>query len=344
MKPKPMKKMGASAQEALRLRVVHAVREGMSQSEAARTFKVGVRSVNRWMGCVAKAGVSAVEAKQRGRRHGLAGKLSRRQSERIQRLIIGKLPDQLRLPFYLWTREAVRRLIEREYGIKLSLSTVGNYLSAWGMSPQRPVRRAYERDEAAIAHWIAHDYPRIAQEARRERACLYWGDEAGFRSDEVRGRSFAPRGHTPEIATTGKRFGCNLISALTNRGALSFMVFTGGFVVAVFLGFLQRLIKHANGRKVYLIVDAHPVHRAKAVQRFVAENGKSIRLIFLPGYAPELNPDELINHDAKLAMGKQRPRDKGQLQSALRGWMRRRQKQPHVLRNFFHHEHVRYAA
>ena len=339
-----MKKMDASAQEALRMRVVNAVAEGMSQSEAARTFKVGVRSVNRWMRRVAKAGARSVAAKRRGRQPGEAGKLTARQAQRIERLIIGKLPDQLHLPFYLWTREAVRRLIKREYGVSVSLSTVGNYLKAWGMSPQRPVRRAYERDEAGIAHWIAHDYPRIAQEAKDERARIYWGDEAGFRSDDVRGRSFAPRGLTPQIAATGKRFGCNMISALTNRGALSFMVFTGRFVTAVFLSFLQRLIKHAQGRKVYLIVDSHPVHTAKAVEHFVAANENYIRLIFLPGYAPELNPDELINHDVKQAVGKHRPRDKAQLQSAVRAWMHRRQQQPHVVRNFFNHEHVRYAA
>jgi len=339
-----MKNMGASAQAELRLRVVNAIIEGMSQSEAARTFKVGLRSVNRWMAGVAASGTRAVAAKLRGRRAGEAGKLNMRQAVRIKRLIVGKLPDQLRLPFYLWTREAVRSLIEREYGIRLSLSTVGNYLKAWDMTPQRPVRRAYERNEAAISRWVAEDYPLIAQEAKRERATIYWGDEAGFRSDDVRGRSFSPRGQTPEVAATGKRFGCNMISALTNRGALSFMVFAGRFVTATFLAFLERLIKQANGRKVYLIVDGHPVHKAKAVKGFVAANERRIRLIFLPGYAPELNPDELVNHDVKQAVGKRRPRDQQELKTAVRGWLRRRQKQPHVVRNFFNHRHVRYAA
>lgn len=175
-----MKRMDASAQTELRLRVVSAVLAGLSQTQAAKLFGVGVRSVNRWMAGAHAGGLAAVAGKARGRRKGEAGKLSARQSERIRRLVMGRMPDQLKLPFYLWTREAVRRLIEREYGVRLALSSVGNYLRAWGLTPQRPVRRAYERDDAQIARWLEEDYPRIAQAARRERAIIYWGDESAL--------------------------------------------------------------------------------------------------------------------------------------------------------------------
>jgi transposase len=344
MAKRTMKTLDAATQAELRQRVMTAVAQGMSQSEAARAFGVGVRSVRRWAAQIKADGPQAIAPKRRGRRTGEAGALTRRQAERIKRLIIGKLPDQLKLPFYLWTREAVRRLIVREYGIRLGLSAVGNYLKAWGLTPQRPVRRAYERDPEAIGRWLKRDYPAIRAAAKRERAVIYWGDESGLRSSDVRGRSYAVRGETPVVAATGQRFGCNMISALSNRGALAFRVFTGRFVSALFVDFLERLLKHAGRRKVYLIVDGHPVHKSKVVSRWAEAHANRLRLIFLPGYAPELNPDELLNHDVKQAIGRTRPRSRAELMSATRAWLHRRQKQPEVIRNFFREEHVRYAA
>lgn len=339
-----MKQLSAEAQAALRQRVVDAVNGGMNQTRAAHVFKVGVRSVNRWMGQVKSGGEKAIAPRQRGRRAGEAGKLTGRQAERIRRLIVDKMPDQVKLPFYLWTREAVKRLIEHECGVKLCLASVGGYLTRWGMSPQKPVRRAYERDEGRIGRWLKEDYPRIAKAAKREGARIYWGDESGIRSDDVRGRSYARRGCTPVVDATGKRFGCNMISALSNRGAMAFQVFSGKFVSAVFIAFLERLLKHAGKRKVYLIVDGHPVHKAKVVKQWLKERAQRIEMFLLPGYAPELNPDELLNHDVKQAVGKVRPRNRDELKSAMRSWLHRRQNQPQVIRNFFQGEHVRYAA
>jgi transposase len=339
-----MKRMDANSQAQLRLRVVGAVLAGMSQSKASEVFGVGLRSVNRWMARASTGGLEAVARKPRGRRTGEAGKLTASQAARVKKLIVGRMPEQLKLPFYLWTREAVRWLIKREYGVKLSLSSIGNYLKGWGMRPQKPVRRAYERDDSQIARWLEEQYPRIAREARRDRAVIYWGDESGFRSDDVRGRSYGLRGRTPEVRATGARFSCNMISALTNRGALAFRVFSGRFVTVVFIDFLERLLKHAGRRNVVLIVDGHPVHKAKVVRAWLKEHAHRIRMFLLPGYAPELNPDELLNHDVKQAVGKTRPRDRDDLKSAVRSWLHRRQKQPEVVRNFFAAEHVRYAA
>lgn len=176
------------------------------------------------------------------------------------------MPNQLTLPFYLWTRAAVASLIAREYGIKVSLVTVGRYLRAWGLSPQKPVRRAYERNEAAIARWLKQEYPMIARQAKQEHAAIYWGDEMGLRRDHVTGTSYAPVGHTPVIRATGQRFWCHMISAITNKGALAFMVFQGTFKAPVFAEFMQRLLKQIDGR-IYLIVDGHPVHRSGIVTR-----------------------------------------------------------------------------
>jgi len=288
-------------------------------------------------------GLRALKAGKRGRRPG-GGRLNARRAARIRALIIGKMPDQLKLPFYLWTREAVARLIEGEYGIAVSQTTVGRYLKAWGMSAQKPVRRAYERNDEAIARWLDEDYPTIVKEAKREKAAIYWGDEMGLRSDHVSGTSFAPMGQTPVTRATGQRFGCNMISAITNRGALAFMVFEGKFQNPVFIEFMKRMLKQIKG-KIYLIVDGHPVHRSAAASTFVAENAQRLRLIRLPGYCPELNPDELLNQDVKTnALGKSRPTNKAQMMASTRSHLYRRQKQPHVIRNLFQEKHVRYAA
>jgi transposase len=228
------------------------------------------------------------------------------------------MPDQLKLPFYLWTREAVAQLIKREYGIAVSATTVGRYLKAWGMSAQKPVRRAYERNDAAIARWLEEEYPAIVKEARRERATIYWGDEMGLRSDHLSGTCFAPTGQTPVVRATGQRFGCNMNSAITNRGKLAFMVFEGKFQSTVFIEFMRRLLRQTTG-KLYLIVDGHPVHRSAAAKKFVADSVRRLRLIRLPGYCPELNPDELLNQDVKTnALGKTRPTNKAEMLASLR--------------------------
>jgi transposase len=287
-------------------------------------------------------GGKALSARQRGRPRG--GSLNDRQVSIIVRLLRDRRPDQLKLPFYLWTREAVAQLIERRWGIALSVWTVGRYLAAWGFTPQKPIRRAFERDPKAVRRWLKDDYPAIRRRARREGAEIYWGDEMGLRSDHAAGRSFSPRGKTPVIPGTGQRFGCNMISAITNRGRLYFMVFRKKFTASVFLEFLKRLERQL-GRPLYLIVDGHPVHRAAAVKAWLKEDGRKLRLFFLPGYSPELNPDELLNQDVKSnALGRCRARDQAELLHNVRGYLRRRQRQPQVIRNYFKEDHVRYAA
>lgn len=332
-----------SALHLLRRQAVRAVRGGMSQTDAARTFGASLRAVSKWMRLDREGGLRALTLKRRGRRPG-EGRLSAKRAARIRSLIVGKLPDQLTLPFYLWTRAAVARLIAREYGIAVSLVTVGRYLRAWGLSPQKPVRRAYERNEAAIARWLKQEYPAIARQARRDKAAIYWGDEMGLRSDHVTGTSYAPVGRTPVVRATGQRFGCNMLSAITNKGALAFMVFEGKFTAPVFVAFMKRLLKQLDGR-IYLIVDGHPVHKSGEARRFVDQHKPRLRLIRMPGYCPELNPDELLNQDVKTnGLGKSRPTNRIELMATVRSHLYRRQKQPQVITNLFREKHVRYAA
>ena len=344
MKNRPdARKLDIAKQTHLRRTVVRAVRGGMSQTDASKVYGASLRAVNKWMALDRTGGLRALTQKRRGRRAG-EGHLQPAQSARIRQLIIDSLPDQLKLPFYLWTRAAVVSLIEREYGISVSLSTVGRYLAGWGMSPQKPVRRAYERNDAAIARWLRTEYPAIARDAKREKAVIYWGDEMGLRSDHVAGTSYAPMGQTPIIRATGRRFGCNMISAITNRGHLAFMVFHGKFDGRLFVQFMRRLLQQATG-KLYLIVDGHPVHRSVVARDFVAANAARLRLIRLPGYCPEPNPDELLKQDVKTnGLGKSRPANRAEQMAGVRSHLRRRQKQPQVIRNLFQEKHVRYAA
>ena len=337
------RKLKPAAQHRLRRQVVNAVRDGMKQVEAANLFSASLRAVNKWVALDKLGGLRALKAKRRGRRAG-EGALNDKQAARIYQLILGKMPDQLKLPFYLWTRAAVASLIEREYAKAVSLTTVGRYLKAWGMTPQKPVRRAYERNDAAIERWLIAEYPALVSQAKREQATIYWGDEMGLRSDHVTGTSYAPLGRTPVVRATGQRFGCNMISAITNRGALAFMVFQGKFQTPVFIEFMKRLLRQVEG-KLYLIVDGHPVHRSLAARRFAVDNADRLRLIRLPGYCPELNPDELLNQDVKTnALGKSRPTNKAEMIATVRSHLHRRQKQPRVIRNLFLEKHVRYAA
>ena len=337
------RKLDQATQAHLRKMVVQAVRDGMTRAEASRTYGVSLRAVGNWMKLAREGGLRALRQGKRGRRPG-SGHLTHTQAVRIRKLIIERMPDQLSLPFYLWTRESVAQLIERECGIAVSKWTAGRYLKAWGMSVQKPVRRAYERNDVAIERWLKEDYPRLAKEAKQEQATIYWGDERGWRSDHISGTSFALKGETPVVRATGKRFGCNMISAITNRGELSFMVFEGTFTNATFIEFMKRMIKQAT-RKIYLIVDGHPVHRCVAVREFAAENADRLRLIRLPGSCPELNPDELLNQDVKTnALGKSRPTSKAAMIGTVRRHLHRRQKEPHVIRNLFKEKHVRYAA
>jgi DDE superfamily endonuclease len=185
-----------------------------------------------------------------------------------------------------------------------------------------PGRRAYDRNDAAIA-----------RQARQEKAVIYRGDKMGLRSDQVSGTSFAPRGQAPIVCATGQRFGCNMISAISNRGRLAFMVFHGKFDGRRFIRFMQRLRKQTPG-KLYLTVDGHSVHRSVAAREFVNANDARLRLIRLPGYCPELNADELLNHDAKTnCLGKSRPGNRTEMIAGIRSHLRRRQRQPQVIRN-----------
>ena len=337
------RRLSPASQEDLRRRVVKAVNEqGLSKSAAARTFGVSRTSVHHWLDKFQSCGARGLTSKPRGRPRG--SRLKGHQAATIVRLISERCPDQLKLPFALWTREAVGQLIEDRYGIRLSVSTVGRYLRRWGFTPQKPLRRAYERNPAKVKKWLDEEYPAIRRQAKREKAEIHWGDEMGLRSDHQTGTSYGRKGKTPTIPGTGQRFSCNMISTITNHGRLTFMVFKKRFTADVMIQFLRRLARQAK-RKVFLIVDGHPVHRSRKVKRWVEKHKQQIRLVQLPGYSPDLNPDELLNQDVKSnALGRRRPSNQTEMIGDVRSYLRSTQRQPEVVKNYFQHETVQYAA
>lgn len=342
MLPRDARHLPPEAQEDLRRRVMSAIDAGLGISQAAATFKVSRQAIYNWQDRIDAGGRRALKSRRRGRPEGIA--LLPHQAATVVRMILGSCPDQLRLPFALWTREAVQMLIARRFGLDLSLTTVGRYLRRWGLSPQKPLRRAFEQDPVAVQRWLSSEYPAIAARAKAESAEIWWGDEMGLRSDHQTGTSWGRVGETPVILGTGQRFGCNMISALTNRGRMAFMVFEGTCTVTVFLRFLRRLARQAQ-RKVFLIVDRLRVHRAKRVLAWVEAHAKEIEIFYLPSYSPQLNPDEILNQDVKSnAVGRRRAATRTELKANLRAYLRSTQKQPHVVCSFFHEQHVRYAA
>jgi transposase len=275
----------AAAQAALRNRAIQAVLDGMTQAEAARVFRVHPNAVNRWVRRYREGGWAGLAEQRRGRRPGDQAALSHHQQQELIALVRESTPDQLGLAGFLWTRDAVSELITQRYGLWLARTTVGGYLRGWGFSPQRPQRRALEQNPATVRRWLAETYPAIRAQARQEGGVVLWLDEMGVRSDAAAGRSWAPVGQTPVIKRTGKRFRVNMISAISNAGMLRFRLFVGSFSAAVFIDFLGRLLRDVAGRKVHLIVDGHPVHRAKLVSAWVERHTERIELHFLPGTA-----------------------------------------------------------
>lgn len=279
-----------------------------------------------------------------GRRVGAKRSLSIKAEREAQRLIQGKFPDQLQLPFALWTRSAIRELIRTRFGVKLSIRGVGEYLARWGYTPQKAARRAYEQDDEAVQQWLAQVYPEIRARAKREKCEICWGDETGVRSDASRHRGYAPRGKTPLIKIPARRKSLSLIAAVTNQGKVRFMIYAGALTPQRLIVFMRRLTKEAR-RKVFLILDNLNVHKAKVVRDWLKANKQRIEVFYLPPYTPERNPSEYFNGDLKGAIQRDVPaRDQRELKTQILGHSRRIQKSPARVRKYFEHELIRYAA
>src|ERR687895_2960722 len=339
-----MRKLPAAAQEERRRQVIGLRRRGLTYREIAGQVglsRTGVIDICRRFSA---EGAKGLVSKPRGRKPDEQRLLDAAQEAEVQGLIRRHTPDELDLPFALWSRAAVGMLVARHCGVELAVRTVGKYLARWGFTAQKPIRRAYEQDPAAVRRWLRRDYPAIVARARRARGAVFWGDETGLRSDDVRGRSYAPRGRTPVVRVCHKRAGLSLISAATNRGELRWMVVDGVVKAPTFIRFLQRLVRDARC-KVFLILDRLRVRRARLTRDWLAEHRSEIEVHYLPSYSPELNPDEGVHADLKQAVPRKAPaRSKRQLKRAAISHMRSLSKRPQRIRAIFRHPQFRYAA
>ena len=343
MEKRDARKISSEAQYELRCRCLRMLRQGMKQVEVASILEVSRTSVVRWWRNYRQEGMNGLKQKTRGRRHGQKRRLDREQERSIQRMLVDKTPDQLKLPFALWTRKAVQEAIAQHYDVKLPIRTVGEYLHRWGFTPQKPVKKSYEQQPERVKKWLDEEYPGIARKAREEGAEILWGDETGISSEDNRGRGYAPKGQTPVVYGPGKRFSASMISAINNQGKMRFMVYEGALRVDTFLKFLRRVIKD-TGRKIFIIVDNLRVHHAKKVRKWVEKHKDRIEIFFLPPYSPEHNPDEYMNQDVKAHMRKKpAPRSDRELKKGLRSYMKHLQWKTDKVARFFEHENVNYA-
>lgn len=343
METKVKKRKNKDAQEETRFRVAEYLRKKLgTQQQASEIFGITERAVNKIWAQYKVGGKKALYASKRGVNGGK--KLKKDQAYKVRQLIKEKLPDQLKLPFGLWTREAVQQLILMKFDVELSRWQVGRYLKSWGYTPQKPIRKAFEQKPEGVRKWLEEEYPSIEARAKAEKAVIYFGDETGCRSDHQAGTSYAPKGKTPIIKATGKRFTVNMISAISNRGHLQFMLMEKGFNSEVFKIFLQQMIKY-NKKKVFFITDNHPAHKTIKLNEWLEENKEKIEVLFIPPYSPELNPQEYVNQDLKTnIIGKKRAINKEQLKKNINEFMNKRKKDKTQVKKYFHHKHARYAA
>lgn len=338
------RKLNPTAQYELRKQYIRLRKKGMSNQLAAETVGLSKTRASTLWQLFQKGGLDAIKPKQRGRKQGEKRNLTAEQEVAIRKLLVDKTPDQLKLRFALWTRDAVRLAIKQEFGIDLPLRTITDYLRRWGFTPQKPVKRAYEQNPKAVQEWLETRYPEIADKAKQAKAEIHWGDETGLQTDAYNAKGFSPKGQTPVIRLNAKKSSINMISAITNRGKTRFMLYDESFTAEVFIKFLGRLIKDAE-RKVFLILDNHRVHHSKKVKAWLEAHKENIELFFLPPYSPELNPDEYLNGNLKQKIRSGIPaRSQNDLEKKTRSFMKTLQKRPKHVRGFFCHPSVAYAA
>ena len=325
----------------LRKRGVSAVQDGQLPKLVAKVLGVQRSTLFGWLARYRRGGWGALVARKRG---GRPPKLTAKMLEWIYTTVPMKDPRQMKFPFALWTSLMVAELIWRQFGIRLSKASVCRLLNQLGLSPQKPLWRAFQKDPERVKKWVKEEYPKIRALAREQKADIFFGDEAGVRSDFHSGKTWAVRGKTPVVGTTGARFGCNMISAISPRGAMRFMLVKSKVNADVFVGFLKRLM-HNWPRSVFLIIDSHPAHKSVAVSKFVASTEGRLQLFYLPPYSPELNPDEQVwNHLKNHGVGRQPVTGPDQLKRLIISHLRKVQKLPSLVRSFFNMPETVYAA
>jgi transposase len=325
--------------EAIRMMAVERVREGEHPGDVIASYGFNRTTIYRWLNAADDGGEQALRStKATGR----PPSLTPEQEQQVFRWVNGKDPRQYGLDFGLWTRAIVAELIEQKFGIQVGLTAVGKLLAKLGLTPQKPLQRAYQRDPEAIEKWQRERYPAIARQARQEKADVFFWDESGFRADAVHGKTWGVRGRTPVVERPGQRQSISAASAVSAKGGFWFCTYAGALNAELFVVLLRKMMRHRK-RPVHLVLDGLPAHKKACVRDYVASTKGKLTLHFLPGYTPDLNPDELVWSHVKRTGVARRPLQKGEkLEEKITEQLAKIQGQPDLIRSFFDVSSVAY--
>lgn len=328
----------------IRKQIVRLHKSGEKVASIANITDVSIRHVQATIASYKKDGIEGIKTKKRGRRSGEKRVLTVAQEKEIQKLIVDKYPEQMKLKGCLWTRENIAELIKRLYKISIPLSTLSAYLKRWGFSSQRPSKQAYKQKPEHVEMWLKKDYPAIAERAKAEKADIYWGDETGVQNESNFAKGYAPIGETPVLVIETTKFKINMISAITNQGKVRFMIYKENMNCKKLIEFLRRLITDAP-KKVFLILDNLRVHHGILVQKWLAKNKEKIEIFYLPPYSPEYNPDEYLNGDLKRNIGtKAQVHNVADIERNTRSFMKKLQFNKEHVKSYFKHKKISYSA
>jgi transposase len=338
------RQLSDDALQILRLRALRGIELGYTEVELADLLGVSNVTISHWWTAYQNRGLDALPGGRTGRPLGAGRSLSDEQARRIRECIDVHSPQELNLPYALWTRRAVGDLIRAEFAIDLADRSVGTYLRRWGYTPKQPSRHAKRQDPDEVERWLLETYPAIERQAERENAEILWTDEVGVQADHHPGRGYARVGERATMEVPAPHIRVNQIAAISNEGTAQFMTYQGSLTAAVFLVFLQKLIEGA-ARKVMLIADGLRAHKTPAVEAWVAARQDRIALFYLPAYSPEMNPVEYLNNDLKgQANAAGLPDDRPALHERVLKFMGRLAQMPKHVISYFLHPWTRYAA
>ena len=319
-------------------------RSNKDNKEIAEILDVSLRHVQNTIRQYKDGGIEAIKPKKRGRKKGEERSLTPEQEQEIQKIIIDKYPEQLKLPGCMWTRANIKDLIKRKYEIIMPLSTLGVYLARWGFSVQRPKKQAYKQDVEKANKWLNIEFPGITERAKAQSAEIFFGDETGIQNTANYAKGYAPIGQTPVVKVESKKMKINMLSAISNSGKLRFIIYKDSMNADKFIDFCRRLFYDIE-KKVFLVVDNLRVHHSKKVKAWLEKHKDRIEVFYLPPYSPEYNPDELLNANLKREIGNRAmPRNEKDLEHSVRSHMKLLQLAPDKVASFFDAPMTNYAA
>ena len=329
--------------EEFRVLALRRVKEGEKASVVVQSLGMNRTSIYRWLKAASGRG-NGERALASRPATGRPCKLTASQQALVFRWINGKDPRQYGLDFGLWTRQIAATLIEQKFGVSVGVTAVGRMLARLGVTPQKPLQRAYQRDPQAIERWQRETYPGIAAAARQSGADIYFWDESGFRADAVHGKTWAPKGKTPVIARPGQRQSISAASAVNAKGGFWFATYPGALNAELFIELLEKMMK-GRRKPVHLVVDGLPAHKKANVREYIESTKGKLTMHILPGYAPELNPDELVwSHVKRTGVARSPLRAGEKLAIRIEQQLQDMQKNRRLVRSFFGTPSVAYIS